>query len=380
MGLEEGMLSALRSVGFDDVLDRGPDEARPAVPSRIAHSPHIDLAVIALDANVRPQRAANVLVSPEYPDGVAVPLDTDLRATSVRFRRWGGDGDLVAGREDAPLEFMAPYPASLFKLIVAFHVLALAERGVIDLEAEYAYAPVTAPGEEPVTGGGAPVAGTQTNHFWLDAMVTASNDRATCALLKQLHDIDEIEAMNDGMRALGLETLQVNGTSPRHGGRWRPGEIHMTAMDTARLLCVIGREQRELHELLAQQGCNEALSTVNWGHTAYPAPGIPQLVPDRWIEPVDGSVTVDGKAFARDVRPANALAEVTFAHKTGLTYNYGSDAGIVRSLPHAPRRHYVIALIATLGHRYTDGRDPAVRYTEKLAQLGRLVDELLTAG
>jgi hypothetical protein len=211
-------------------------------------------------------------------------------------------------------------------------------------------------------------------------MVCASNDRATCALLKQLHGLGEVEAMNAQMRTLGFPALQITGTSPRHGGRWRPGEIRMSAMDTARLLEHIAGEGGTLYDLLAEQGCNEALSTANYGMSSYPAPGIPHAVPERWIDPADGTVTVDGKAFGRDVRAANAHAEVTFAHKTGLTYNYASDAGIVRSLPGARRRHYVVALICDLGERYTDGRDPRVRYTEKLAQLGRRVDELLTAG
>jgi beta-lactamase family protein len=382
MALEDGLLAAVRAVGFDAVLDSGPDEARRSAPVPVARPPHVDLAVIDLDAHGHPRAAANVLLSPGYQAGVAVPLDDDLAATSVRFRRWGMPGDVVRGREGARLEFTAPYPASLFKLVVAFHVLALADRGVIDLDARYAYEPVAGADEEPVTGGGPAVPGTQTNREWLDAMVCASNDRATCALLKQLHGLGEIDAMNAGMRALGLDTLQVNGTSPHHGGRWRPGDIHMTAMDTARLLCRIARGAggATLYDLLADQGCNEALSTANWGLGDYPEPGIPQRVPERWIDPIDGSVTVDGKAFGRDVRPANAGAQVTFAHKTGLTYNFGSDAGIVRSLPGAPQRHYVIALIANLGHRYGDGREPSVRYTQKIAQLGRRVDELLTAG
>lgn len=58
--------------------------------------------------------------------------------------------------------------------------------------------------------------------------------------------------------------------------------------------------------------------------------------------------------FGVDIRAANAQAEVNFAHKTGWTFNYGSDAGIVTSLPGKPFRHYVIAFIANLGNRYTD--------------------------
>lgn len=45
---------------------------------------------------------------------------------------------------------------------------------------------------------------------------------------------------------------------------------------------------------------------------------------------------------------------MSFAHKTGITFNYGADAGIVESLPNQPYRHYIIAFLANQGYRYTD--------------------------
>ncbi len=77
-------------------------------------------------------------------------------------------------------------------------------------------------------------------------------------------------------------------------------------------------------------------------------------MPTRWINPSDGIVTVDGLAYGQDVRPCNAAAEVVFGHKTGLTFNYGANAGIVRALPGQGGRRYVISFIASLGYRYTD--------------------------
>jgi hypothetical protein len=75
------------------------------------------------------------------------------------------------------------------------------------------------------------------------------------------------------------------------------------------------------------------------------------------------------------------------SHKTSLTYNYGSDAGIVRSLPGKPRRRYVIAFLSNLGYRYGDAQFATSKtlpcfglgacYTEKVAQLGKRVDDLL---
>jgi hypothetical protein len=389
----------------------------------------VDVAVIELARDGRARRAANVLLSRDYPKGLVVPIDRDLGTSAVRFRRWdidrynGGtfasDGsqtatkgwtdnpprtpadDIVAGREQAPVEFMAPYPASLFKLLVAFHTLRLVDRGILDLDAGYAY--------DPAGGCGGAAPGTDTNRGWLDLMITSSDNRAACALLKQLHGLGEVDAMNAELRELGLGTLQVNGTSAQTGGICQPGQIHMTALDTARLLWLVegapgvlwtrpdGRpvtarvlsagSRALLGQLLAGQGFNVALSTANFCGLDYPSPGIPQRVAERWIDPTDGTVTVAGIPYGRDARPCNAAAEVAFAHKTGLTYNYGSDAGIVRSLPGAPERHYVIALLSNLGYRFGDERFAmsrelpcfglAVCYTEKIAQLGKRIDDLL---
>ena len=73
-------------------------------------------------------------------------------------------------------------------------------------------------------------------------------------------------------------------------------------------------------------------------------------MPARWINP-DGTETAGGFPYGQDVRPCNEAAEVIFGHKTGLTFNYGSNAGIVRSLPGKPPRRYIIS---SLGYRYTD--------------------------
>jgi hypothetical protein len=101
------------------------------------------------------------------------------------------------------------------------------------------------------------------------------------------------------------------------------------------------------------------------------------------------------------VRPCNADAEVSFAHKTGFTYNYLADAGIVHSLNGedgargyggVPHGDYIIVMMSNLGYRYTDPRqagvtkpvcgddpeqDTGVCYTEKFAGLGRAVDDIV---
>jgi hypothetical protein len=231
-------------------------------------------------------------------------------------------------------------------------------------------------------------------------------------LLKLLTDMGDLPAMHAELRALGLGTLQVNGTDPTSGGNWQPGQIHMTAMDTARLLWLIDggdgtlwtrpdgtpvkasllsdASRTELKRLLVEQGYHEALSTGNFCGAPNVSPGIPAPVPDRWID-ANGIVTVDGYDYGRDVRPCNAAAEVTFDHKTGSTYNYGSDAGIVRSLPGAPGRHYVISFLSSLGYRYTDpvyaGADAnpcdaavgPICYTQRIPAMARQIDEFLSS-
>lgn len=177
----------------------------------------------------------------------------------------------------------------------------------------------------------------------------------------------------------------------------------MTSLDTAKLLALIngapgtvwttpaGRpvtsavlspsSRRFFKSLLAQQGHNDMLSTANWCRRDYPAPGIPQVVPQRWIA-ADGTVTVAGEHFGQDVRPCNQTAQVTFAHKTGWVSNSGADVGIVDSLPGRPDRHYIIAVFSNLGTQYVDPNRPAdppgvlpVRFTQKFAQLSQSIDQ-----
>jgi hypothetical protein len=99
-------------------------------------------------------------------------------------------------------------------------------------------------------------------------------------------------------------------------------------------------------------------------------------------------VTVDGVAYGQGVRFSNdRLAEVSFAHRTGLTYTYGSYAGIVNSLPGKPYRDYIIAYLSNLGYRYEDQvfadrkshpyLDPVagITYTQRIPSLGQAIDE-----
>jgi beta-lactamase class A len=391
---------------FGEVLDR-------STGRRIAQPPNVDVAVIELDAAGRPVAAAEVLLSKAYPRAVSVPVDANRAASSVRWRRWNGarwrqgttaSADVVKPAPGARYEFMSPYPASVFKLLVAFGVLRLVDQGKVRLDGAYAYRPrgsVCPAGRQSAT---------RSVRTWLDSMLTYSDNLSTCALIKQLHDQGAVDDLNATLANLGLGTLQLGSTRAADGGGWLRSKITMTGLDTARLLLlvsgapgvlwrnpkgdpvtadVLSAESRAVFlTILGNQGLNHALSTSNWCGRGYPAQGIPQRVPQRWIAAATGTVSVHGRHYKRDVRPCNAAAEVTFAHKTGLVDDAGADAGIVTSLPGAPQRRYIVAIFSNLGFGFGDAKASpgcvgvcstgGVQYSEKFARLGARIDALLT--
>ncbi|MDL4777713.1 MULTISPECIES: serine hydrolase [Thermomonosporaceae] len=414
---------------FQDVLDMAPPEsaqarslANPvdkearkprdlarlfsaaADPKPIVQQPQIDATVIELDRKGRPVSSGTVLMSPKYQHGIVVPVDRNLSTEDVRWRQWDDAGwyankgqgtvDVVPGRENAPVDHMLAYPASVLKLMVNFGVLRLVDQGVIKLDQVYDYKPTEISslcGE----------ASSKTVRQYMDASLTYSSNAASCALVKLLHDHKAVDPLNQTFQDLGLRTLQLKDTNPVNGGHWG-NAVTMSSLDTAKLLTLIngvpGRawtapngkpvtsavlsaaSRRVFQGLLKQQGFNDMLSSTNWCGGNYPAPGLPNAAPSRWVG-ADGTVTVDGNKFGRDVRPCNKKAEVSFAHKTGWVNNTASEAGIVKALPGKGGRSYIVAVFSNLGTQYTDARRPASQpgaypfsYTEKFAQLGRIVD------
>ena len=149
--LEKAVLSVVQSLPWGDIIDFGPftDPVCPGAAfcphpaPKMSYRPNIDVAVIALDPySDKVVDVANIVLSRDYPSGRAVPLDSNMAATSVRFFKWdidrynGGeydsktgklvrpkgwdsdpprtsDDDLVRGREAAPLRFMAPFVCRL---------------------------------------------------------------------------------------------------------------------------------------------------------------------------------------------------------------------------------------------------------------------------
>ena len=220
--LENALLAAVRDAHFENVLDFGAgNEGTPVATmhgdpaKKIAHPPNVNVAVLQLDAQGNLIDRAYVILSRDYPDGLIVPLDKNLDPNTVRFLRWdidrsnggtfAGDGkqtgvkgwtdnppltpadDLVSNRADAPITFAVPYPASLFKSMVAFHVMRMIDAGKISLDSDYAYAP---PDTKPDT---------RKIRDWLEAMLTVSDNHATQALLKMFHDRNEDRAAQPGI-------------------------------------------------------------------------------------------------------------------------------------------------------------------------------------
>ncbi|SJN40264.1 hypothetical protein FM119_11865 [Mycetocola reblochoni REB411] len=413
--LESDVLGAVANADFSGVYDFDRGRVTEQVPQ-------VDVAVIELDEQGRIRDRANVLVSRDYPDGVVAPIDDSLSSSSVRWQRWEqnrfdgsgvyGEGtDIIPGREDAPLRYMSTYPASLLKSMAAFGLVFLSDHGAIDLEADYTFDGVTKPIQQ-----------------WTSEMIRMSNNTSSQAMIKMLHEVryegqTGIEFLNDELQRLGLTTLQLQGTSATTGGGWSNGGVSMTSFDTARLdLILDGGSGGVLwttdagvdvaSDVLSEEGRDWLLdiwsgSAYHWmldtgnfcgwttpytGESQYPAVGIPAVVPESSLK-ADGTSTIAwaGSPFASiDVRPCNETAEVTYYNKYGLTYNAGSDAGIVRSLEGKDFRHYIIAVTSNLGYRYGDeelaatgnaclSNESSFCYTDRFPVLAGTIDAAIAA-
>ena len=313
--------------------------------------PSIDLAVVSFSspgAATRAPRFANVLFSREHPQGLVADIDAQAGAVqNVRFCADQRDASLespawLPGADWSRLRwtvlhgtglhrFVAPYPASLLKLMVAVGV------------------------------GLAVDAGKATWPDALEAMIVLSDNDATDACVALLHRCGMVGPLNQRFQQLGLHTLQLKRTTP--SGGWRNadgagvGQIHMTAWDTVRLLWLLDADappapwlpphtmllqpatREQLRAVLSRQQRNEVLSSGSLRGVPGWVPGLPDA-------------------------PA-------FAHKTGTTINYASDAGIVRT----KSCHYLVAVLTSLGRRYAPHE--ACATTWRLPALGAAVHQLM---
>jgi hypothetical protein len=390
------LADALIKLVRDQHLEQIPDSMLDGQPLR--HFPSLDLAVVAFPRNAPPVWA-NVLFSRDFPEGhIAETGDEAGPVRNVRYLKdqlnahlesfvWFPDCDwtkLQWGElyGEAVRSFVVPYPASLLKVMVLVGVARLVDAGRFTWDQHWTYL------EE-----------TKSIAAWADSMIVASNNDATSALVSVLHAGGLIVSTEAGEKNLlhalfesyGLHTLKLANT--RADGGWRSangagvGSHHMTAWDCVRLLWLLADEdarapwlpenfppilspdsRRRFWSLLGDQGLHEILSTTALvGIPGWQA-GIPAHLPQRWIKN-DGSVQVEHIAFPADVREQNALADASFAHKTGNTDNYASDGGLVEGDGGVDGngRRYLIAMYSSIGRRYrpdvrcaTDWRIPAL--------------------
>ena len=327
--LAQALLAAVHAQDFANTADA----RRAGAP--LAHFPSIDLAVAAFSPSA-PPCWANVLFSCEHPQGLVARIPAD--AAAVQGLRFDADltdaqGNSVAWAPDAdwqrlpwrtlygsgPVRVVAPYPASLLKLMVAVGIGLGVDAGLL----------------------GWPDA--------LEPMIVVSDNDATTACVALLHRHGLVDVLHGRFAALGLPTLKLQDTKP--DGGWRNGDgsgvghIHMTAWDTVRLLWLLDADappapwlaadapallqpatRAHLRGVLQRQQLDHVLSSGSLRHLPGWVPGLPDA-------------------------PA-------FAHKTGNTENYTADAGIVRS----GRTHYLVALLSNLGQRYAPHPDCATTW------------------
>jgi hypothetical protein len=350
--LAAGLLAAVRQQAFGLT----PDRRLQGAP--VLEFPSLDLAVVGF-AEGQPPRAAHVVFSRHVPHGfVARVGPRGERAAGVRYWRDLTDAqrvsvawqpradwsqlpltDLLPPRPAEPppaLSVIAPYPASLLKVMVAVGVGLALDAGLTTPDE------VQAPAR---------------------AMIVDSDNDATTLLVRRLHDWGLIvrgpqgetqNALHQLFDSRDLATLRL-GQTARDGGWGNAagsgvGHIHMTAWDTLRLLWLLD-------------------------HDAPPAPwpGAAPLVSAASRDRILGWMGEHSpnRILFRD----EAASGLRFWHKTGTTENYGSDAGIVRALPPG-HRHYIVALLSNLGSRYGP---PGAEFdvSPRLSGLGLAIDALM---
>lgn len=364
--------------------------------------PSLDLAVVAWPGDRDPVWA-NVLFSREHPQGVVAQIDTAAGAASnVRYLadQTDAQGESHVWKAETdwntldwkPLagaglhRFVAPYPASLVKLMVAVGVAQL-----VDTE-RYLWEALWPCGGQ-----------TRTIAQWTESMLVASSNEATNAMVALLHagglidrsGTQEVNYLEQRFTTYGLHTLRLSNT--RANGGWRNadgagvGHLQMTAWDTVRLLwlllsdpgsapwlpqampAMLSRPNADrLWTMLADQGLHGVLSTTALAGVSGWHVGIPAQMPMRWVQ-ADGSAQVENYRYPADIRPANAHAQVRFAHKTGTTDNYCSDAGLVTPME-GPGR-YLIAITSNLGSRFAPSSACATDW--RIARMAAAVDTWL---
>ena len=299
--LDRELLKSVNDVDFKNVIDLGPNftndncpKDQPSCkhgrsPVGLETFPQLELAVIAFQPDCdKAVVGSNVFYSRDFPNGIAAQFDNrTLAVKNIRMYKWEQErfdgGKIIpnahwfkrsSGAWKAPFpnnslinksalknapQFMSPYPASVFKILVAIRVLqTLEEQGSLPqmLAQSYTYDFGTESKEDDVT---------LTFQQFLDAMIEWSGNYATAAMIQYLHKVGDIveskikdengyplrdpifNRLNQTFANIGLPSLQMNRTRGIDGlwgnraDAYNPessslSHIHMPAWDTAKLL------------------------------------------------------------------------------------------------------------------------------------------------
>jgi hypothetical protein len=359
--LAQALLAMVRAQRFETT----PDKLQDGAP--LGWHPAVDLAVVVFPRGDAAPVCANVLFSREHPRGLVArfgagfgPVDNigfqaDVRDAAGESIAWLPQADwsriAFPAWFGAGPRFVAPYPASLLKMMVAVGVGRLVDTGRSDWALPLSHA-----------GQARPVGDC------LYDMITVSSNEATSALVAHLHARGAIRReggrevhneLHDLFAAQGLPGLRIANTQP--DGGWGNaagsgvGQIQMTAWDALRLMwrldaaapvqmppLVSAASRAVIRRALDEQQLHHNLNSESLRALPGWVPGIP-------------------------TPPAR------FAHKTGNTQNYASDAGIV----HDGELHYLIAVLTSVGMRYAPHADAST--TWKLPALGGAVHAWLKA-
>ncbi|MBV8603392.1 MAG: hypothetical protein JO224_01780 [Pelomonas sp.] len=363
--LAEALLAAVRAQDFAAT----PDRLRGGAPVE-AH-PSIDLAVARFAPGTAPIWA-NVLFSREHPEGFAATVPADAGAVAdVSFLADQLDAQLVSpvwqpGADwtriafqplfgQGPRRVVAPYPGSLVKMMVLVGVARAVDAGRTRWDR-----PLGESGETRPAGD------------WAFDMTALSCNRSTDVLVAHLHEIGVLDDETQGPHELhrlfanlGLPGLRIART--RADGGWRNvsgagvGQLQMTAWDALRLFWLIDPDAPPAPWLPDTQAPLLGASLAHVMHC---------LRHQRLHHVLSSSAL----RHLPDWRPGIPDADGCFAHKTGNTENYTSNAGIVR-IAGARARHYLVALTSNLGNRYAP--HPEAVTTWKVPALGAAIDALL---
>ena len=278
---------------------------------------------------------------------------------------------------EGPHRAIAPYPASVIKLMVAVGVCLLIDKNALRWEE------MVIVGKERLSISDC-----------CDRMISVSSNEATDALVALLHErglIDRSSNRNDinnHFQAFGLHGLRFDNSTPQGG--WRNpdgagvGKLQMTSWDCLRLLWLmldatgeagvrppwlstpqkldsrpashIGQyfisesSAKRFWQWMERQALHQVLSSSllcglpNW------VQGIPARLPKLWIN-AQGEAQIGPERWPGNFLAQQDLASVSFAHKTGSTWSYAANAGLVSSIKPGGRR-YLIAIMSTLGMRH----------------------------